>query len=344
MASVISLILSALATGALAIATGIASDEIRHIYNELKTLIQQKWIGEPSAQKLLSKYELDPESWEQTLAQKLEQLGVSQDQRIIQKAEELLREINISGIFDQSAKASREHLSAHKSESSPLSQIFGTKLNLENINRYFRFLSERLANKPVELELGSKGQKLKINVSNQQELDAAIKAAQDFLGEGMPLGKILFDTPNQMKVGISERVSIRITKKLTYDFFEDLIHAQEVEVESIRVSQSMAASLRGDDFRIEALGNEEQIIEDNDFTQWDWKVVPLKSGNRKLWASITIQVKLENEQALKTLPVLEKEISVKINPVYSTTTFVVQYWQWLIASAIIPIAGLLLKK
>jgi len=122
-----------------------------------------------------------------------------------------------------------------------------------------------------------------------------------------------------------------------------LIHTQEVEVENIRVSQFMLANLRGDDFKIEALGNEEQIIEDNDFTQWDWKVVPLKGGNRKLWA-ITIQVKVENGQALKTLPVKVKEISVKINPVYSTSNFVVQHWQWLIASAIIPIVGLLLKK
>ena len=147
-----------------------------------------------------------------------------------------------------------------------------------------------------------------------------------------------------MKVGIPERVGLRITKELTYDFFEDLIHTQGVEVESIRVSQFMSASLRGDDFKIEALGNEEQIIEDNDYTQWDWKVLPLKGGNRKLWASITIQVKVENEQARKTLPILEKEISVKINPIYSTSTFFVQYWQWIIASAIIPIAGLLLKK
>ena len=106
----------------------------------------------------------------------------------------------------------------------------------------------------------------------------------------------------------------------------------------------MTVSLRGDDFKVEALGNEEQIIEDNDFTQWDWKVVPLKGGNRKLWVSITIQVKAENEQARKTLPVLEKEIPVKINPIYSTNTFVSQHWQWLIASAIIPIVGLLLKK
>jgi hypothetical protein len=157
-------------------------------------------------------------------------------------------------------------------------------------------------------------------------------------------GKVLFDTPHQMKVGASERVSVRIAKTITQDFFEGLIHTQESEIENIRTSRFMAVSLKGDDFKVEALGNEEQIIEDNDFTQWDWKVVPLKSGNRKLWVSITIQVKAENEQARKTLPVLEKEIPVKINPMYSIGTFVGQHWQWLTASAIIPVVGLLFKK
>ncbi len=162
--------------------------------------------------------------------------------------------------------------------------------------------------------------------------------------QGIISGKVLFDTPQQMKVGVSERVSVRITKAVTQDFFEGLSHSQEAKIENIRISRFMAVTLRGDNFKIEPFGNEEQIIEDNDFTQWDWRVAPLKAGNRKLWVSITIQVKVENEQARKTLPVLEKAISVKINPIYSTSMFVGQYWQWFIASAIIPIVGLILSK
>jgi hypothetical protein len=162
--------------------------------------------------------------------------------------------------------------------------------------------------------------------------------------EKLTFGKVLFDAPHHMKVGISERVSVRIAKTITQDFLEKLVHCQEAEIENIRISRYMTVILRGDDFKVEALGNEEQIIEDNDFTQWDWKVMPLKSGNRKLWVIITIQVEIDNEQARKTLPILEKEIPVKINPIYASSTFFSQYWQWLIASAIIPVVGLLLKK
>jgi len=51
-----------------------------------------------------------------------------------------------------------------------------------------------------------KGRKIKVNASSQQELDAAIKSAQDVIDEGAPQGGILFDTPAQMKVGIPEVV------------------------------------------------------------------------------------------------------------------------------------------
>jgi uncharacterized protein YegL len=173
-------------------------------------------------------------------------------------------------------------------------------------------------------------------LENSSTIDAELKK--------LTSGKVIFDTPYCMKVGITERVSVRIAKTITQDFLEGLAYRQEAKIENVRISRYMTVSLKGDDFKIEALGNEEQIIEDNDFTQWDWKILPLKGGNRKLWVSITIQVEAENEQARKTLPVLEKEIPVKINPFYSANTFVSQNWQWLIASAIIPVVGLLLKK
>lgn len=106
MGVVMSLILPALAAGAQAAATGIATDEIKHIYDELKILIKQKWIGKPSAEKLLSEYEKDRESWEQILTEKLEQSSIAKDNNILQKAEQLLQKINVPISVDQSRQAS----------------------------------------------------------------------------------------------------------------------------------------------------------------------------------------------------------------------------------------------
>lgn len=107
MEPVTSTVLQALAAGAQAAATGIATDEIKRSYNGLKTLIQQKWAVKPPAEKLLSEYEKDPDSWEQVLAEKLEQSDIHQDKRIYQQAEQLLQKLNI--LVDLSRQASSGH-------------------------------------------------------------------------------------------------------------------------------------------------------------------------------------------------------------------------------------------
>lgn len=97
MEPVTSTVLQALEAGAKAAATGLATDEIKRIYNGLKTLVQQQWTEKPPAEKLIAEYEKDPESWEQVLAEKLEKSGIHQDRRIYQQAEQLLQKLNISG-------------------------------------------------------------------------------------------------------------------------------------------------------------------------------------------------------------------------------------------------------
>jgi hypothetical protein len=98
MEPVISTVLQALAVGAQAATTGIATDEIKRTYDKLKTLIQKKWIGKPTAEKLLTAYESNPKSDEnkEMLAEKLEESGIHQDQNIHRQAERLIQEVKIA--------------------------------------------------------------------------------------------------------------------------------------------------------------------------------------------------------------------------------------------------------
>lgn len=50
-----------------------------------------------------------------------------------------------------------------------------------NVKRLFGFVSDRLGGKPIELEVEANGKKLKVKASSQEELAAAIKAAQEFV-------------------------------------------------------------------------------------------------------------------------------------------------------------------
>lgn len=55
------------------------------------------------------------------------------------------------------------------------------EVNAKNIQALFGFLGDRLGGKPIELEVEANGKKLKVTASSQQELQAAIQAAQQFV-------------------------------------------------------------------------------------------------------------------------------------------------------------------
>ncbi len=84
----ISLILSALATGA-AQAIG------QNAYQSLKELIKRKFesFGKAGAGYVLEQHEKNPEVYEAPLKAELAEVGVDHDEEIIQKAQELLKQL-----------------------------------------------------------------------------------------------------------------------------------------------------------------------------------------------------------------------------------------------------------
>ena len=55
------------------------------------------------------------------------------------------------------------------------------EVNPSNIKALFGFLGERLSGKTIEMEVTANGKSLKVKVSNQTELTAAVQAAEQFI-------------------------------------------------------------------------------------------------------------------------------------------------------------------
>lgn len=161
-------------------------------------------------------------------------------------------------------------------------------------------------------------------------------------------GKVVISAPSRMKVGVAGRVSVRIGRQETQELFANLPTENSIQpdIKDIKVGRYMSLALDGgsDTFKVRSLSDEEQLVLQDGVTSWDWSVLPLKAGKHALLIKATVIVKTATEQAKKGLPVLEKEIEVQINPVYSTQIFLEKNWQWLIASAIIPVAGWFFSK
>jgi hypothetical protein len=90
------------------------------------------------------------------------------------------------GDLDEIQQVKRIREAAPPKGSKPLDAAFligllTAEVNAKNIKALLDFLWERLSGKPIELKVEANGKKLEVKAYSQQELSAAIEAAQQFL-------------------------------------------------------------------------------------------------------------------------------------------------------------------
>ena len=59
--------------------------------------------------------------------------------------------------------------------------LLTAEVSAENSKKLLGFLRDCLGGKPIELEVEANGKRLKVSAHSREELEAAIKAAQDFV-------------------------------------------------------------------------------------------------------------------------------------------------------------------
>jgi hypothetical protein len=153
-------------------------------------------------------------------------------------------------------------------------------------------------------------------------------------------GQILFNPPKKMRVGVRERVEVRISKNIIEDLSTGLKGRGEPQIENIEVGDFMKVSLTGDNFDIKPLSEEDQVVPDEDFTMWEYDVIPNKSGNQIIQLKVAVKIKIPGGEGYDCNPVIERDINVKVNPIHSITHL---DWKWIIGIVIV-IIGLILNE
>jgi hypothetical protein len=93
----ISLIIAALAAGAIAGVKDTAGQAVKDAYTGLKTLIRRRFAGNQEAQASLDQAERQPESGQALLAQHLQAAGAGGDEELIRAAQALLEQADPAG-------------------------------------------------------------------------------------------------------------------------------------------------------------------------------------------------------------------------------------------------------
>jgi hypothetical protein len=93
----ISLIIAALAAGAIAGVKDAAGQAVKDAYAGLKGLIRRRFVGNPEAEAALGQLERQPGSDQAPLAQHLQAAGAADDEELVRAAQALLKQADPAG-------------------------------------------------------------------------------------------------------------------------------------------------------------------------------------------------------------------------------------------------------
>ena len=216
-----------------------------------------------------------------------------------------------------------------------------------------------------------KGDSVKVIESREEKEVATSVGEPDYDGEGVPdnsnkpvkikykknnniikketpeisLGNVIYQTPDTMILLVESKVIVRISKgKLDINqMSQDLVG--NVNVVPINVTSKMEVKLvdpspgSSPSFDIKSVNKSEQVIEDEVYTEWDFTVIPLKTGFHELKLVISI---IKGDRVKEQT--WSDTIKVKNNVPKKVLSFWEKYWQWLLTTIIIPIIVYFWKK
>lgn len=169
--------------------------------------------------------------------------------------------------------------------------------------------------------------------------------------DSLPVGKVLFNHPSEMKMGEAKEVQVRITRDVAIDISTGLTTPgtatkdQITEQQQIKVSTSMKVQLHGEPyFDVKPLTDEEQLISKTGFTEWKFTVIPLQGGKWPLHLTVTAVVHAADREKVKNLEVLDEQVTVQVSTLEVVEAFIGNNWQWLIGTIFIPVGAWLLPK
>lgn len=157
-------------------------------------------------------------------------------------------------------------------------------------------------------------------------------------------GQISYNPPKEMEVGESDTIEVLVIASKTENISKYPSRGRgKPVIEPIRVSSVMQADLTGSKFDIKPLfSSKEKLVTEISPTSWQWEVTPKEAGKQRLTLTVTVNIEIPGYE--KKIPPYEykafdRDIKVKVNPIYSITEFLKTNWQWVITTIIACFGG-----
>lgn len=172
---------------------------------------------------------------------------------------------------------------------------------------------------------------------------AKLAASQDRISravrEAVRPGLLAFNPPAQMHQGRAERIEVGIARsaELSDELTAGFRGRGLAETLPVPSSPVMGVELRGASFEIETLSPVEQLIVP--LARWEYDVTPVRAGSQTLTLCVSLRIDAPYASGGRiAVPVLERQIQIRVNVSYGIRRFTANNWQW-VAGTVIGLGG-----
>lgn len=131
------------------------------------------------------------------------------------------------------------------------------------------------------------------------------------VGNNKKEGVILHDIPSRMPLNTFTKVVIRLSDE-EEALLDGFSASEDTIIESVRIAEVMEVHLDSEDydaFEIRSVSGDQQFIEFGTFTEWIFKVKPLKAGIQILELRVVVLEQI-NDKERQRVEVLERKVQV----------------------------------
>ena len=166
--------------------------------------------------------------------------------------------------------------------------------------------------------------------SHAEESDDPVSTA---VRAALKPGLLTFNPPAVMIQGQWERIEVGIARSA--EFREALTVGLrgrgEPQFEPINTSSVMSVELSGPAFMVRSFSPAEQLVPQT--ARWEFDVRPVRAGRQTLTLCVSMRVDSPLTGHI-AVPVLERDIRIRVAVGFSARRFLVENWQWLIATGL----------
>lgn len=164
------------------------------------------------------------------------------------------------------------------------------------------------------------------------------KVADDIISQLEPANMVFSVDPRRSNIADQISVTMLIDVSKNIEELKSIVkNAEIVTASNIEVSKVVVARVIAPDFNVIAITPEEQPISHTEVTQWEWELIPLRTGKHQIHVTVNAEVNVDGVNRVRNIETFRETVEIEITLWQVVKGWISQYWQWSFSTLLLPL-------